>query len=55
MFKQSYWLFSLLGLMAVWASFIMGFRYEAEAPTGNIVFDALIYALFITAHIMAIS
>ena len=52
MFKQAYWLFSFLGLMTVWASFIMGFRYEAESPTSNIVFDVLIYAVFIAVHIV---
>jgi protein-S-isoprenylcysteine O-methyltransferase Ste14 len=52
MFKQAYWLFSFLGLMTVWASFIMGFRYEAEAPTSNIAFDVLIYAAFIIVHIV---
>jgi protein-S-isoprenylcysteine O-methyltransferase Ste14 len=52
MFKQAYWLFSFLGLMTVWASFIMGFRHEAEAPTINIVFDVLIYAAFIAVHIV---
>jgi protein-S-isoprenylcysteine O-methyltransferase Ste14 len=52
MFKYAYWLFSFLGLMTVWASFIMGFRYEADAPIGNIVFDVLIYAMFIAVHIV---
>ena len=52
MFKHCYWLFSFLGLMTVWASFIMGFRYDAEAPIGNLVFDVLIYAVFIAIHIL---
>lgn len=52
MFKLAYWLFSFLGLMTMWASFIMGFRYDPEAPTSNIVFDVLIYIVFITVHIV---
>jgi protein-S-isoprenylcysteine O-methyltransferase Ste14 len=52
MFKHVYWLFSFLGLMTVWASFIMGFRHEAETPAINIVFDVLIYAAFIAVHIV---
>jgi protein-S-isoprenylcysteine O-methyltransferase Ste14 len=52
MCKQFYWLFSFLGLMTVWASFILGFRYDAEAPNRNIGFNLLIYGVFITVHIV---
>ncbi|HEX3600404.1 MAG TPA: hypothetical protein VHU84_09700 [Lacipirellulaceae bacterium] len=52
MFKQLYWLVALFGLMSVWASFILGFRYEPEAPVGNLVFDIVIYAAFIVIHIV---
>jgi hypothetical protein len=31
MFKRVYWLFSFLGLTTVWASFILGFRYQPDA------------------------
>jgi hypothetical protein len=52
MFKRVYWLFSFLGLTTVWASFILGFRYQPDAPTRNVVFDILIYAVFIAIHIV---
>ncbi len=51
MFKRAYWFFAYFGLMTVWASFIMGFRYEPEAPAANIVFDILLYAVFVVVHI----
>jgi protein-S-isoprenylcysteine O-methyltransferase Ste14 len=52
MFRHFYWLFAVLGLMAVWASFIMGFRYEPGAPLGDFLFDLGIYAAFIAVHIV---
>jgi protein-S-isoprenylcysteine O-methyltransferase Ste14 len=51
MFKPVYWLFAFLGLMSVWAAFIMGFRYDAAAPAMNLVLNLLIYAAFIAVHI----
>ncbi|MFQ5659419.1 MAG: methyltransferase family protein [Gammaproteobacteria bacterium] len=52
MFKRIYWLFSHLGVMALSASFIMGFRYAPEAPVRNLVVDVLIYLAFIVVHIV---
>src|SRR5258705_7647649 len=52
MFRRVYWLFALFGLMTVWASFIMGFRYDADAPVSIVVFDVVIYAVFIAVHIV---
>jgi protein-S-isoprenylcysteine O-methyltransferase Ste14 len=36
----------------VWASFIIGFRYDADAPAANLVFDVVLYAAFIAIHIV---
>jgi methanethiol S-methyltransferase len=52
MINRAYWAFSYLGLMTVWASFIMGFRHEHDAPIGNLGFNILIYAAFIAVHIV---
>src|SRR3954447_12098413 len=52
MFKRAYWAFAYLGLMAIWASFILGFRYEPEAPAANVFINLLLYAAFITVHII---
>jgi protein-S-isoprenylcysteine O-methyltransferase Ste14 len=52
MINRAYWLFSYLGLMAVWASFITGFRHDHDAPTHNIWIDVALYAAFILPHIV---
>ena len=50
--KPLYWAFSYLGLMSVAAAFITGFRHDASAPLGNLVFDVALYAVFIAVHIV---
>jgi protein-S-isoprenylcysteine O-methyltransferase Ste14 len=52
MFKRVYWLFGYLGLMTLSASFIMGFRYAADAPLANYAFNILLYAGFVAVHIV---
>lgn len=52
MFKRVYWVFAYLGLMTLSASFIMGFRYAADAPLSNYAFNILLYAGFIAVHIV---
>ncbi|TDI95810.1 MAG: isoprenylcysteine carboxylmethyltransferase family protein [Deltaproteobacteria bacterium] len=52
MFNKLYWFFSYLGLMVLAASFVMGFRYEAGAPVGNILFNLGLYAIYIAVHIV---
>jgi protein-S-isoprenylcysteine O-methyltransferase Ste14 len=53
MFKKAYWAFSFLGLMTVWASFILGFRWAPDAaPANNVWFNVLIYGAFIAVHIV---
>jgi len=51
-FNKLYWFFSYLGLMVLAASFVMGFRYEAGAPVGNILFNLGLYAIYIAVHIV---
>jgi protein-S-isoprenylcysteine O-methyltransferase Ste14 len=51
-FKFSYWLFACLGLMTFSASFLMGFRYAADAPASNLWRDIAVYAAFIAVHIV---
>jgi protein-S-isoprenylcysteine O-methyltransferase Ste14 len=51
MYRSFYWLFSHLGLMSLAAAFFMGFRHAQGAPAANLVFDLLLYALFIAVHI----
>jgi methanethiol S-methyltransferase len=52
MFRRVYRLFGYLGLMALSASFIMGFRFAADAPLGNYLFNILLYAGFVAVHIV---
>jgi protein-S-isoprenylcysteine O-methyltransferase Ste14 len=52
MFHRAYWYFSYLGLMTVWASFIMGFRHEPGAPARNTLINILLYGVFIAIHIV---
>jgi NnrU protein len=52
MFRRAYWLFGYLGLMALSASFIMGFRYSADAPPANYAFNIALYAVFVAVHIV---
>ncbi len=51
MFARAYWLFACLGLMTFSASFIMGFRYDPNAPARNLVIDVAMYAAYIAVHI----
>ncbi len=52
MIKRLYGAFSYLGLMSVAAAFITGFRHDASAPVGNLIFDVALYAVFIAVHIV---
>lgn len=52
MLNRVYWLFAYLGLMALSASFIMGFRSAADAPMSNYLFNILLYAGFVAVHIV---
>ena len=52
MFRTFYWYFSHLGLMSVTASFIIGFRYDAQAPFENIYSNIVLYVVFILVHIV---
>src|SRR4029078_12448835 len=52
MLNRAYWYFSYLGLMTVWASFIMGFRHAPDAPLRNVVLNILLYGVFIVIHIL---
>lgn len=50
--KALYEVFAFLGLMTFAAAFLYGFRHEAGAPLGNLLFDVAIYAAFIGLHIV---
>ncbi|MDP3937807.1 MAG: isoprenylcysteine carboxylmethyltransferase family protein [Deltaproteobacteria bacterium] len=52
MFDKFYWLFSHLGLMTFTAAFITGFRLAPDAPAGNAIFNVILYAIFISIHIV---
>lgn len=47
-----YRLFAYLGLMALTASFLMGFRYDPGAPAENVFCDVALYGAFILVHIV---
>ncbi len=50
--RQIYWLFAFVGVMAVPAAFIAGFRYDAAAPIENTWFNIEIYAAYIAVHLI---
>jgi len=52
MFTRLYWLFSYLGVMTFSAAFIMGFRHAPDAPTGNLLFNLIVFLVFIVVHIV---
>jgi methanethiol S-methyltransferase len=52
MINRAYWIFSYLGLMTVWASFITGFRHDHNAPARNLWINLALYAVFIVPHIV---
>lgn len=52
MLRSLYWLFSHLGMMTVFAAFIMGFRHDPSAPLVNVGFNLLLYAAFLAVHIV---
>jgi len=52
MFRTTYWLFSYLGLMTVAAAFLVGFRYQADAPLAHLWFNLALYAAFAAVHIV---
>lgn len=51
MFRAAYWLISYLGLMTVAAAFLVGFRYQPDAPLANLWFNLALYAAFALVHI----
>ena len=50
MFAKIYALFTYLGVMALPASFIIGFKYDPTAPTSNYVYDIVLYLIYIGIH-----
>ena len=43
---------TFVGLMAVPASFVMGWRYDATAPAMNYLFNVVAFLLFMGVHII---
>jgi protein-S-isoprenylcysteine O-methyltransferase Ste14 len=47
-----YVLLSVVGLMAIPASFVIGFRYDAAAPPINYLWNLALYVAFMAVHII---
>jgi protein-S-isoprenylcysteine O-methyltransferase Ste14 len=47
---QLYSLIALISVMAVPAAFVMGFRYEPNAPWSNYAFDVAAFVVFMAIH-----
>jgi protein-S-isoprenylcysteine O-methyltransferase Ste14 len=47
-----YWWFGHLGLMAVGAAVILGFRHAADAPPLTYLWNLLLYGVYITVHLV---
>jgi protein-S-isoprenylcysteine O-methyltransferase Ste14 len=50
MLTKIYALFAYLGVMAIPAAFIMGFKYDPTAPASNYGYDVALYAIYIAIH-----
>jgi protein-S-isoprenylcysteine O-methyltransferase Ste14 len=46
-----YRVFSYFGLMSIFAALLYGFRYDANAPWRNYVFDVLLYGTWAAVHL----
>lgn len=49
---QIYAFLAILGVMAIPASFILGFRYSADAGEVNYLWNFLMFAAFMAVHIV---
>ena len=47
-----YSLITFVGLMAVPATFIMGWRYDAAAPASNYLFNLVAFVVFMGIHVI---
>jgi protein-S-isoprenylcysteine O-methyltransferase Ste14 len=50
--RTLYWWFGHLGLMAVGAAVILGFRWASEAPALNYLYDLLLYGAYMGVHLV---
>jgi protein-S-isoprenylcysteine O-methyltransferase Ste14 len=51
-YARLYRIVAYFGLMSVFAALIYGFRFDAQAPWQNCVFDLGLYAAFIAPHLV---
>lgn len=51
-YKWAYRVFAYFGLMTVFGALLYGFRYDASAPATNYAINVLLYAAFITPHLL---
>ncbi len=49
---QLYAMLGIIGVMAIPASFVMGFRYDPAAPASNYLWNLLLYVAFMAVHII---
>lgn len=47
-----YRVFAYFGLFSIFASVLYGFAYDPAAPAGNFAYNLLLYAIFITPHLV---
>lgn len=50
--RAVYWWFGHLGLMAVSAAVILGFRHAPDAPVANYLVDLLLYGAYVGVHLV---
>lgn len=48
----AYRMFAYFGLMTVFAALVQGFLFDADAPAINYVIDFVLYAVFMTPHLI---
>jgi protein-S-isoprenylcysteine O-methyltransferase Ste14 len=49
---KAYRVFAYFGLMSIFAAFLLGFRYDPEAPQVNYAIDLLLYVAFVVPHLV---
>ncbi len=50
--SSAYRVFAYFGLFSIFGSMLYGFEYDESAPAGNLAFNLLLYAVFITPHLV---
>ncbi|HEX9445697.1 MAG TPA: hypothetical protein VGA73_16355, partial [Candidatus Binatia bacterium] len=51
-FAAAYRVFGRFGLFSIFGALLYGFQYEDGAPAVNFAYNLLLYAIFVTPHLL---